>query len=61
MYEYQGAPRRDPHPRCSECGEVMEMVTTVQQEHRPDAVTLIYRCPSRHMQEMLARRVQAAA
>jgi hypothetical protein len=61
MYECQDDPRRDPHPRCSECGEVMEMVATVPQEHRPDAVTLTYRCPSGHMQEMLARRVQAAA
>jgi len=32
--------RRDPHPRCSDCGEVMQMLQTVQEERRPDAVTL---------------------
>ena len=52
---------RDPHPRCSDCGEVMQMLETVQEECRPDAVILVYRCPKGHTQEMLGRRVRAAA
>jgi len=52
---------RDPHPRCSDCGEVMQMLGTVQEERRPDAVILVYRCPNGHTHEMLGRRVQAVA
>jgi len=53
--------RRDPHPRCRDCGEVMQMLGTVQEERRPDAVVLVYRCPNGHTHEMLGRRVPAAA
>ena len=53
--------RRDPHPRCCDCGEVMQMLGTVQEERRPDAVILVYRCPNGHTHEMLGRRVRAAA
>ena len=53
--------RRDPHPRCSDCGEVMQMLRTVQEERRLDAVILVYRCPNGHTHEMLGRRVQAVA
>ena len=35
--------RRDPHPRCCDCGEVMQMLQTVQEERWPDAVILVYR------------------
>ena len=51
--------RRDPHPRCSDCGEVMQMLRTVQEERRPDAVVLVYRCPNGHTHEMLGRRARA--
>jgi len=51
---------RDPHPRCSDCGEVMQMLEAVP-GWRPDAVILVYRCPNGHTHEMLGRRVRAAA
>ena len=60
MYQYQ-KPRRDRHPRCSDCGEVMELRGAVQEERRPDAVILVYQCPSGHTHEIAARRVKAAA
>jgi hypothetical protein len=52
---------RDPHPRCSACGEVMEISGTHPSFERPEGLTLEYRCPRGHSEEMYARRVDRIA
>src|SRR3954470_9924587 len=50
---------RDPHPRCSCCGEVMEISGAHPTLERPEGLTFEYQCPHGHREAMQARRVEA--
>jgi hypothetical protein len=50
---------RDPHPRCSCCGEVMEISGAHPTLERLEGLTFEYQCPHGHREAMQARRVEA--